>query len=99
MQIGNVSRKSKYAAAMQLSTARWLGRFMSGEKKDPALGSIEKKIDKIADELASVKKDLSVLSSVKGIDKKVESLEKDLKDAQSQVTPISDLVKSLEAMD
>lgn len=72
---------------------------MSGEKKDPALGSIEKKIDKIADELASVKKDLSVLSSVKGIDKKVESLEKDLKDVQSHVSPISDLIKSVEGMD
>jgi uncharacterized protein YoxC len=52
---------------------------MSGEKTDAVLESIEKKIDKVTDELATVKKELEVLSSVKGIDKKVEALESEIK--------------------
>ncbi|MHA2141125.1 MAG: hypothetical protein ACXADD_06435 [Candidatus Thorarchaeota archaeon] len=52
---------------------------MPGEKTDAILDSIEKKIDKVADELATVKKDLTALSSVKDIDKKVEALESEIK--------------------
>jgi uncharacterized protein YoxC len=51
---------------------------MPGDKSDEALESIEKKIDKVTDELASVKKELEVLSSVKGIDKKVEAMASDI---------------------
>jgi hypothetical protein len=51
---------------------------MPGDKSDAALEAIEKKIDKVTDELASVKKELEALSSVKGIDKKVEAMASDI---------------------
>jgi len=51
---------------------------MSGEKTDAALESIEKKIDNVTDELASVKKELAALSAVKDIEKKVDELASDI---------------------
>ncbi len=51
---------------------------MPRDKSDAALEAIEKKIDKVTDDLASVKKELEALSSVKGIDKKVESMASDI---------------------
>ncbi|MFX0053788.1 MAG: hypothetical protein ACFFAX_02955 [Promethearchaeota archaeon] len=51
---------------------------MPDDKSEAALESIEKKIDKVTDELASVKNELAELSSVKGIDKKIDTMSSDL---------------------
>jgi hypothetical protein len=51
---------------------------MPGDKSDAALESIEKKIDNVTDELASVKKELAELSPVKSIDKKIDSMSSDI---------------------
>ncbi len=64
---------------------------MPGDKTDAVLESLEKKIDKIGDELTSVKKELADLSSVKGIDKKAgATIEKKLEEMASDIVEVKD---------
>ncbi len=59
---------------------------MSAEK--PELGKLEKKIDKLVDEIAAIKKDMKVLSSLEGL----------LKDLGKQVAPVSNLDEVLTSL-
>ncbi|MBY8996120.1 MAG: hypothetical protein KGD60_00215 [Candidatus Thorarchaeota archaeon] len=78
---------------------------MVTEKSDAAIEEIQGKVDKLSVELASIREELTVLTSVPEIDKKIDTLSKsvekvcDAKEIQEVGKKLDDLAKSLKGLD
>jgi len=75
---------------------------MSTGKDNVAIGKLEKKVDKLANEMGSLSETLKVLTSIPEISKQIISIGSDIKDMKTEVSPISkidDLFKSIEGID
>ena len=67
------SRKANYSPAPNPKHHHLVGNDM-GPEDNAAIGEILEKVDTLAEELASIRKDLAVLGSIPGIAKKVDGL-------------------------
>ncbi|MHA2046103.1 MAG: hypothetical protein ACXAAO_14450 [Candidatus Thorarchaeota archaeon] len=64
---------------------------MVKEKSEAAIADIQKKMDKITEEIAGLREELKDLKNVSDISKKIDDLGSDLKEVQSQVSTVSEL--------
>ena len=62
---------------------------MPTEDNDVAISKLDKKVDDLAKELSSIRQDLKVLSSIKGIDERVGSLGDEIESIKKAIGPVS----------
>jgi chromosome segregation ATPase len=62
---------------------------MATEKSDAAILDIQKKVDKLTEELTGIRKELKGFENVSEIDKKLDDLGEELEKVQTQVLPVS----------
>lgn len=78
---------------------------MATEKSDAAIEELQGKVDKLSEELASLREGLTVLTSVPEMDKKIDTISKnvekvcDSKEIQDVGKKLDDLAKSLKGLD
>jgi predicted nucleic acid-binding Zn-ribbon protein len=78
---------------------------MATEKNDATIQEIREKVDKLSEDLASLRDELKVITSVADMDKKIDTISKniemvsDSKEIQDVGKKIDDLAKSLKEMD
>ena len=62
---------------------------MSTGNDSAAIGKLEKKVDKLAEELKSVGETLKVLTTLPGLAKQVDTISSEIKDVKTGVSSIS----------
>ncbi|MHA1962976.1 MAG: hypothetical protein ACXACG_03875 [Candidatus Thorarchaeota archaeon] len=72
---------------------------MATEKSDVVIEEIQKKVDKLSGELASLREELKVLDSVSEMDKKIDTISKNVEKVQDIGKKLDDQAKSLKGMD
>ncbi|MFW9807800.1 MAG: hypothetical protein ACFFE6_00340 [Candidatus Thorarchaeota archaeon] len=76
---------------------------MAPEKSDEALEAIQKKVDKLSEELTGLREELKAINSVEEMNKKIDALDSELKEVDDNFEivgkKIDELVKSVKGLD